>query len=241
MSNSYFQFKQFKIEQEKSSMKVCTDSCLFGAWVAHKIEKKIINPSSVLDIGAGTGLLSLMLAQKSNAIIHAVEIEENSFEQAKENFASSPWHQRMRAFHQDIKEWENKLKYDLIISNPPFYENDLKSNHANKNLAKHHDGLTLKELIQSIKNNMSGNGNFATLLPYHRVAGFADAAMENGFYVQEELLVKQNPKHSFFRGILLFGKKEKSKIHYELTIKNEQGKYTNEFQELLKDYYLKQM
>lgn len=239
MPNNYFQFKQFRIEQEKSSMKVCTDSCLFGAWAADKIEKKIINPKTILDIGAGTGLLSLMLAQKSNAIVNAVEIDKDSFEQTKENFASSPWHQRLQAFHQDIKEWKMNLKYDFIISNPPFYENDLKSNTLNKNVAKHHEKLTLKELIQCIKNNIADNGYFAILLPYHRIAYFTTIAIENDFYLQEKLIVKQTPGHSFFRGILLFGTKKVNEIQGELIIKNKDGNYTDEFQELLKDYYLK--
>lgn len=220
-------------------MKVCTDSCLFGAWVADKIGKKIINPKTILDIGAGTGLLSLMLSQKSNAIVNAIEIDKNSFEEAKANCASSPWHQRMQVFHQDIKEWKANRKYDFIISNPPFYENDLKSNRLNKNVAKHHDKLTLKELIQCIKNNIAGIGNFTTLLPYHRIAYFKTVATENGFYLQEKLIVKQTPGHSFFRGILLFGTQETTEIQSELIIKNEEGNYTDEFKELLKDYYLK--
>ena len=220
-------------------MKVCTDSCLFGAWVADKIEKKIINPKTILDIGAGTGLLSLMLTQKSNANVNAVEIDKNSFEQTKENFASSQWHQRLQVFHQDIKEWKVNQKYDFIISNPPFYENDLKSNRLNKNVAKHHEKLTLKELIQCIKNNIADNGSFAILLPYHRIEYFQSIAVENGFYLQEKLVVKQTPAHSFFRGILLFGTKETSKIQSELIIKNGDGNYTDEFQRLLKDYYLK--
>jgi tRNA1Val (adenine37-N6)-methyltransferase len=220
-------------------MKVCTDSCLFGAWVADKIEKKIINPKTILDIGAGTGLLSLMLAQKSKAIVNAVEIDKNSFEQTQENFVSSPWHQRLQAFYQDIKEWHANVKYDFIISNPPFYENDLKSNALNKNVAKHHEKLTLKELIQCIKNNIAYNGNFAILLPYHRTEYFKTIAIENDFYLQEKLIVKQTPGHSFFRGILLFGIKKTSEIQSELIIKNKEGNYTNEFQRLLKDYYLK--
>lgn len=236
--NNFFQFKQFKIEQEKSSMKVCTDSCLFGAWMALKIEMKIIQPKRILDIGSGTGLLSLMVAQKSNAQIDSVEVEENSFQQTKENFLQSHWNKRLEAFHADIKTWNSRSKYDLIISNPPFFENDLKSKTESKNLAKHHAGLTLKELFQSIKKNLSNDGNFAVLLPLHRVAYFKTLVVENSFYLKEELLVSQKPGRSCFRGILFFGTKPETTISNKLIIKNEVENYTEQFSFLLKDYYL---
>lgn len=238
MPNNYFQFKQFKIEQEKSSMKVCTDSCLFGAWIADKIEQKIIHPKNILDIGAGTGLLSLMITQKTSLQIDAVEIDENSYRQTVENFLESPWNQHLQAFYADIKSWNNNLKYDLIISNPPFYENDLKANEKNKNLAKHDDGLTFTELLLAVKNNLSSDGNFAILLPYHRTEYFKKLAVESGFYLNEELHVKQTPKHSYFRGILFFGTKSTQPIFNEIIIKDEAGNYSKEFNFLLKDYYL---
>lgn len=219
-------------------MKVCTDSCLFGAFIADKIEKKLIRPTRILDIGAGTGLLSLMIAQKSNAIIDAVEIDENAFLQAKENFKESLWNQRVKAIHKNIKDWKPSRKYDLIISNPPFFENDLKSENKNKNLAKHHDGLTLIELNESIKNNLEIEGTFVILLPYHRIDLFKSLALQNHFYLKEELLVGQTPKHSFFRGILLFGTKPGTVISKELIIKDLAGNYSDEFNFLLKDYYL---
>lgn len=220
-------------------MKVCTDSCLFGAWIADKIYNKIINPEKILDIGSGTGLLSLMLAQKSNSQIDAIEIDKNSFEQSKENFAVSTWVHRLNCFNEDIKEWKNDYKYDLIISNPPFFENDLKSIFKNKNIAKHNDSLTLKELIDCIKNKISEEGKLAILLPYHRIEHFENIAAEHNFYLEEKLLVKQSPKHFFFRGILLFGKQMVQANFSEITIKNEGGLYTSCFSELLKDYYLK--
>ena len=135
------------IQQDKCSMKVCTDSCLFGAWVASLIEKKEINPETILDIGTGTGLLSLMLAQKTNAGIDAVEIDSNAFEQAKENILFSPWKDQIKIFNADIKQWNAPTKYDLIISNPPFYENDLLPEDDGKNISKHSAALNLEELF----------------------------------------------------------------------------------------------
>ncbi|MGN6531771.1 MAG: tRNA1(Val) (adenine(37)-N6)-methyltransferase [Ginsengibacter sp.] len=220
-------------------MKVCTDSCLFGAYVADKIEQKMILPKKILDIGSGTGLLSLMIAQKSDAIINAVEIDENSWRQTKENFKESEWQRQLQAFRVDIKNFNVPFKYDLIISNPPFFENDLKSAHKNKNIAKHHDGLTLQELVQSIKNNLESNGTFFVLLPFHRTAYFKRIASEHNFYLKEEMLLKQTPKHGYFRGILFFSTKPGSVISKELILKDEAGNYTNDFNFLLKDYYLK--
>ncbi|MEO8820177.1 MAG: methyltransferase [Ginsengibacter sp.] len=219
-------------------MKVCTDSCLFGAWIAEKIERKEIDPKRILDIGTGTGLLSLMIAQKTSAKTDAIEIDENSFQQTKENFMESQWNQNLQVFHGDIKNWILPEKYDLIISNPPFYENDLRSSNQNKNKAKHHDTLTLKELILSIKINLTNDGNFGVLLPFHRIQFFTNLAIQNDFFISDELLVKQTPNHPFFRGILFFGKQKKSFTSKELIIKNNEGNYTEEFNYLLKDYYL---
>jgi tRNA1Val (adenine37-N6)-methyltransferase len=220
-------------------MKVCTDSCLFGAYIADKIETKIIQPKRILDIGSGTGLLSLMIAQKSKTIIDAVEIDEDSFKQTKENFSESPWNKQLQAFYTNVKNWNASSKYDLIISNPPFFENDLKSENKNKNLAKHHDGLTLKELLQSINNNLETDGNFAVLLPFHRIEYFKIISAENKFYLKDELLVKQTPAHSYFRGILFFGTKPGHTISKELVIKDNTENYTEDFNFMLKDYYLK--
>lgn len=219
-------------------MKVCTDSCVFGSWIANKIERKIINPKTILDIGTGTGLLSLILAQKTTAAIDAVEIDNNAFEQAKENFNISPWSERLQSFYADIKIWKEQIKYDLIICNPPFFENDLKPDEINKNIAKHDEGLKLKDLIISVQKHLNPQGLFAVLLPYHRVFYFENIMAENNFYLLEKLLIRQTPAHQYFRGILFFSRKKTNPATNELIIKNELGNCTKEFIELLKDYYL---
>lgn len=219
-------------------MKVCTDSCLFGAWIADKIHNKILQPENILDIGSGTGLLSLMLAQKSLSKIDAIEIDENSFEETQVNFRNSNWNDRLQVFHADIKTWAAEKKYDLIISNPPFFENDLRSANRNKNLAKHHDGLTLKELLNSVDKHLTENGNFAVLLPFHRVEQFKDFAVDFNFFPKEELFVQQTSNHRFFRALFLFGKNKINATTGEISIKNKEGIYTEEFNRLLKDYYL---
>ena len=224
-------------------MKVCTDSCLFGAWIANILkdiseDAEIFNPEKILDIGTGTGLLALMLAQKSSAKIDAVEIEENAFDQASENFAESPWASRLKVINADIKEFTPQEKYDLILSNPPFFENDLKSAAHTKNLAKHTDGLLLKDLLLAIERLLKKHGKFALLLPAHRAKEFIILAENAKFYLEEKVLVKQTPAHDYFRTMLLFGKDKKDIKSSNILIRNEEGTYTDEFGELLRDYYL---
>ena len=223
-------------------MKVCTDACLFGAFVAKTISIDIpqFAGSNCLDIGAGTGLLSLMYAQKNfNAVIDAVEIEENAYRQAKENFAQSKWKHRLNTFHSDAKNFASEKKYDLIISNPPFYENELLSTEINKNIAKHDRGLLLQDLLSISKTLLCEKGCFAVLLSYHRIEYFEKLAAKNGFFLQEKVLIRQSPSHNFFRGILIFSYQPSITNITELIIKKEDGNYTVMFAELLKDYYLK--
>ena len=219
-------------------MKVCTDSCVFGAYVAQKIADGTIKTKNILDIGSGTGLLSLMLAQKTTANIEAVEIEENAFLQSRENFLASPWNDRLQVFHRDIKSLEGSFKYDLIISNPPFFENDLKPNQKNKLIAKHDESLDLTELMAAIKIHLTIEGKFALMLPYSRIEYFKNIAEQNSFFIEEELLLRHSISHTTFRGIFLAGQIKTLLKTTELIIRNNDGGYTNTFTNLLKDYYL---
>lgn len=238
MSNSFFQFKQFIIQQENCAMKVCTDACLFGGYVAEKIHTSSPPISYCLDIGTGTGLLSLMAAQKSSAFIDALEIDQQAYRQAKENFESSLWHNRLTVHHTNALNFISKKKYDFIFSNPPFFGNDLKSDSEQKNAAKHDTTLTLEQLLAIIDANLLNDGSFAILLPYQRVDTFIADAKKIGFYIEEKILVKQTPSHNYFRGILLFSRKETAINNTSFSIKNKENQYTENFIELLKDYYL---
>jgi tRNA1Val (adenine37-N6)-methyltransferase len=255
MSNTFFRFKHFTIHQDKCAMKVCTDACLFAAWLTNKMQ--IPNPKfqKVLDIGTGTGLLALMYAQKNPfAFIDAVEIDKAAALQAKENFRASPWKERLHIYNTSIQQFSNSkipqfrqstsqpinqsTRYDLIISNPPFFENHLKSNDAIRNLALHSEELSLEELLNAIDINLKDDGNFAVLLPYHRTKQFIDSALGNSFHPAEKILIKQTQTHNYFRSILLFTREEVSTKQSETIIQNEDGKYTNEFVKFLRDYYL---
>ncbi len=218
-------------------MKVCTDACLFGAWVAYEFAT-INKVNFCLDIGAGTGLLSLMLAQKTTASIDAVEIDAAAFEQAKENSFQSPWGEKISIIKTDISAFETNKKYECIISNPPFFEGDLKSSNINKNAAKHDTTLTLQQLLQVVHNTLHQEGYFAILLPYHRVDFFIETAAKSTLYLSKKVLVKQTPRHHYFRAILLFTREQKMISIEEIIIKNEANEYTEVFTGLLKDYYL---
>jgi tRNA1Val (adenine37-N6)-methyltransferase len=238
MSNTYFQFKQFTIHQKHCAMKVCTDACLFGAWVAEGVDRWKMTVGSVLDIGTGTGLLSLMLAQKSTGIIDAVELDEKAAGQAAENFEASPWNNRCQVIQADIRTVHLGRKYDLIISNPPFFEHDLKSTDALRNLALHSKELSLAELLSAIKKYLADNGNFAVLLPFHRKTEFEKLAVAEGFSLQEAVSVKQTSTHDFFRVILLFSSSVTTVINSNISIR-ENDQYSEDFIGILKDFYLR--
>lgn len=235
MSNPYFQFKQFTIYQDQCAMKVCTDACILGAWFAAKIPSY----SFILDIGCGSGLLMMMLAQKNKADIHGIEIDLPSFKQLKENISHSKWKDKLKAFPGDARTYSFPGHYDFIITNPPFFENDLQSTRENEQVAKHSKSLTLEELLKVIDRNLSKDGSFGILLPFHRHRYFIDLCSQHGFSLSEQLLVRQTPGHDYFRCILHFKRQaDKFSPEHELVIQDSQAGYTPEFTELLKDYYL---
>ncbi len=233
MGNSFFKFKQFTIHQDKCAMKVCTDACIFGAWSA----KHFSHAASTLDIGSGTGLLMMMMAQQTSGTIDGIELENDCFEQLKENILQNDWRERLHIHHGDVRNFEPGKKYDLVVSNPPFFEGDLKSDSNAEQLAKHSKELTLQELFQSIKKFFSTDGAFNVLIPYHRYEETRKLAGEKGLILQRELLVRQTEKHAFFRAMLSFSFHSQSCLTEVLTIK-EKGQYSVAFIDLLKDYYL---
>ncbi len=216
-------------------MKVCTDACLFGALVA---DVDLLN-AKILDIGTGTGLLSLMIAQKNPGVhIDAVEINILAAEQATENVAGSPWARNIQVYNVDIADFDPGKKFELIISNPPFFENDLLSPDETKNNAKHDSSLNLLLLLDIVNEHLDKDGTFALLLPYHRVNYFIEQALKKRLYLKSQVLVKQTAAHEFFRGILFFSRKETEPQLNELIIKDSNQNYAPEFTAALKDYYL---
>ena len=240
MANSYFRFKQFTVNQELAAMKVTTDACLFGAWVAAQFSESI-SPRSILDIGTGTGLLSLMLAQKTDANIDAVEIDHDAAIQAEGNFTASPWSEQLSVTHKDIHQFKPSHTYEAIISNPPFYENELTGNNTKKNIAHHDSGLLLQDLISIISEKLTAeNGHFFLLLPEKRLDETLVMIRKQQLAIRKICKVRQSVDHGFFRALVHGTNKNHNEepVTEELAIRNHNNQYTEAFEALLKDYYL---
>lgn len=231
-----FKFKEFDINQDKTAMKIGTDSVLLGSWTS------INKPYSILDIGTGTGILALQLAQRTDAeIIDAIEIEDNAFEQAVENFEHSPWNNRLFCYHASLSEFVNEIeeKYDLIISNPPFYTDDYKSVNIQRNLARLSYSLPFEELIESVAKLLDKNGLFSVIIPYKEKELFTKIANSHNLYLNKVCNVKGNLNSKFKRSLLEFSFTNKLSVSEELIIEIKRHKYTKQYINLVKDFYLK--
>ena len=233
-----FQFKQFSIQQNRCAMKVGTDSVLLGAWCP--IDN---NPFSVLDIGAGTGILSLMIAQRTNAEqIDAIEIDEDAYEQCVENFENSPWGDRLFCFHAGLDEFiaEPEDEYDLIISNPPFYAEDYKTENSQRDLARFQDAMPFEDLVEAANLLLSENGIFAVIIPYKEEESFIDLCAEVELYPVKVTRVKGTPTTEIKRSLLAFKRYELPVLEAdELIIEINRHEYTDDYINLTRDFYLK--
>ena len=232
-----FTFKQFQVNQDRCAMKIGTDGVLLGAWTL-----LINNPYNVLDIGAGTGILSLMLAQRSNAEqIDAIEIDEDAYEQCVENFEASPWGDKLFCFHAGLDEFvdEPEDEYDLIISNPPFYTDDFKSDNASRDLARFEDALPFEELIEAAALLLSDNGIFSVIIPFKEEERFVSMCKELDLFPLKITRVKGTPTSEIKRSLLAFCRIEQTPLIDELIIEISRHNYTPEYIELTKEFYLK--
>ncbi len=233
-----FQFKQFSVHQEQSAMKIGTDGVLLGAWTP--IDN---NPKSILDIGTGTGIIALMLAQRSNAEqIDALEIDEKAYEQATDNFENSVWSDRLFCFHASLDEFidEPEQEYDLIVCNPPFYSEDYKTSDAQRNIARFQDAMPFEDLVEAADLLLSENGIFAVIIPYKEEQNFIDLCAEMELFPIKITRVKGSPTTPIVRSLLAFRRFEMSVLTFdELVIEINRHEYTNEYIELTKDFYLK--
>jgi len=235
---SDFQFKQFSIQQDKTAMKVGTDGVLLGAWAP--LDN---HPYAILDIGAGTGLIALMLAQRSHAEqIDALEIDDEAYEQAVDNFENSPWADRLFCYHAGLDEFmeEPEDEYDLIVSNPPFYTEDHTTGDVQRDKARFAESLPFEDLVEAAGMLLSEKGIFCVILPYKEEAGFITLALGEGLFPLKITRVKGTPASSIKRSLLAFSRLEaQHPVPDELVIETSRHNYTAEYTALTKDFYTK--
>ncbi len=238
MANNYFQFKQFRVEQHLCAMKVSSDACIQGALAALHFN----TPNTILDIGTGTGLLSLMMAQRfSNAHITATEIDGGAVKQAHINFQQSNWKERITIQPISIQEFYKQnleVKFDAIISNPPFFSKNLVSNTLQKSIARHEISLTKSELAIAVSQLLSPNGQFCVMYPFPEWEKWEEIALKSGLFVNNlyEIYTKigQHPN----RIIAIMSKTKSTKFYHTLNIRNSIGAYSDAYKSLIQDWYL---
>jgi len=235
MANNFFTFKQFTVFQDKCAFKVGTDGVLLGACA------DVSNAAGILDIGTGTGLIALMLAQRCNAAIHAIEPDPESWEQACNNISGSKWSTRIMAENIDLQRFNPvDRKFDLIVTNPPYFSDSLKNPDTRKAATRHNDTLTNKELLEGVSRLLHDNGLFQIILPYVEGTVFIAEAQEYGLYCNNILKIKPMPASEISRMILTFSGKRIKAIEKFLTIEHgRRHEFTDNYKSLTKDFYLK--
>ena len=235
--HKYFQFKQFIIHQNKTAMKVGTDGVLLGSWV--KISSK---SERILDIGTGTGLISLMMAQRSAAkVIDAVELNEAACQQARENFEASNWSDRLSCFHSSFQQFSNEMQgnYDLIISNPPFYITTQETVLKDRAMARHSDYLPFRELLLGVTKLLNKKGSCAFVIPFSEYKNFIVLAEKQNLFLSQITHVKGNNESPIKRSLLQFSFVKNEILTKELVIENYRHTYTKDYIKLVKEFYLR--
>lgn len=235
-----FQFKEFEVYQDKTAMKIGTDAVILGAWssVEHF-------PDTILDIGSGTGVLGLMLAQRCDALtIDAIEVEDNAYEQTVENFERSDWADRLFCYHTSFLDFTEEMiaedeKYDLIISNPPFYTDTFQTENEARNKARFTSSLTFEELLKGVSELITDQGVFCTIIPFKEEEDFIKLAKSYNLLLSKICRVKGNATSEIKRSLLSFSFQDKPVIEEELIIEKERHQYTDAYINLTKEFYLK--
>jgi tRNA1Val (adenine37-N6)-methyltransferase len=230
-----FHFKQFSIQHDKAAHKVGTDAVLLGAWV------DVSTASRVLDIGTGSGVIALMIAQRtaSTALIDAVEIQEADAAQASQNVARSPWADRVKIHHTSIEDFNESNSYDLIVSNPPFFVNSSIPPVRGRGIARHTNELTFESLLVVTKKLLSRDGRLAVILPPEESKIFSSMCVSNGYFLNRTLNVKSRPDKAVERVLMEFSRVEKPLQSKSLTIHDAGNEWSSDYRELTQDFYLK--
>ena len=230
-----FHLKPFSLSHHQSTMKVGTDAMILGLWT------EVSNAKTILEVGAGCGIISLLIASRSKAFIDVVELDEASFIEAKKNFKQSPYFHRLRLFHADFNNFSQhpEKKYDLIISNPPFFVNDMRPEDDRRKTARHGDLLSFEQLSDKAAKLLSPKGKMSIVLPYDESRLFLKSALENKFHLQKQLLIFPKRGQQPNRVNLQLGFDKPENIHTDqFTIREDDGTFTSQYVQFLKDYYI---
>ena len=234
MKKAPFRFKQFSVAQYKCAMKVNTDGVLLAAW------QDVSEAKHILDIGTGTGVLALMMAQK-NAIaqIHAIDIDMDAYTQAKENFEQSTWSNRLTSFHSPLQSFMPAVKYDVIISNPPYFIDDQKAPGHKKNVARHSIALNYEQLLEGISRLLGEDGKALLVLPAFNLSVLESIARQHGLYVMHITEVTAVEGKFPYLILLQLERNEKKYLKTSITIQDANGNFSDDYKLLTKDFYLK--
>ena len=233
MSKTVFRFKQFEVSQEKSAMKIGTDGVLLGAWANAKAS------GSILDIGTGTGLISLMLAQRfPTAKILGLEIDENAANEAKFNFEQSPFSDRLNLIHSSIQNFEPNIQFDFIVSNPPFFDLTHKEISA-RNTARQQSDLTLNELLLHTNRLLTPKGKAAFIIPFDKENEFVEFAKKQELFPSSITQIRGNATAEIKRSLIELTRNKQSTLLEELVIEIQRNVYTDDYIQLTKEFYLK--
>ena len=236
MGNNWFKFKQFTVYQDSAAMRVGTDGVLLGAWAHHPA------PLRILDVGSGTGVISLMAAQRwDTAQIDAIDPDLGAFEQSRKNFELSPWSNRLTAHNCDLQHFTAE-PYNLIISNPPYFVNSLKCDDTSRTLARHSDSLDSNGFFNIADRLLTSTGRIAIIIPTDIFIEWQQSAESNGFKATRITYVKTTPRKAAKRVLDVFTRTDQSTQNIQeqtLILENSPGKYTCEAKEILRDFYLK--
>lgn len=237
MANSFFEFKQFTIQQDSCAMKIGTDAVLLGAWSSFDKEN---GNCRILDIGTGTGILAIMAAQKNpTATVDAVEIDHEAFLQAKGNIGNSPWKDNIHITKCDISDFSTTQKYDYIVSNPPYFEKSLKSPDAQRSVARHTDTLSFDKLASSIKRLLNDEGKAYIILPAEAEDSMCSAAINHNLYLSHKANIITKDGQKAKRVIIVLRHNTSTYTEENITVRNSDGSYTEQYVKMTADFYVK--